>query len=499
LGIISVIFVLGILLFQSSQQEMQEGVIRIRASAQDFYEESIRYDVKALQAIMHTLKTDNQLNVGLARGDRVALLERTGPLFSQLKNDFSVTHLYFSDLDRVNLLRVHAPLRYGDTIDRITTLQAERSGTISYGVELGALGTFTLRLVMPWFDESHKLIGYVELGMEIDQVLEKLRDFFDVQTVMLINKQYLEQGKWEDGMRTLGRTPDWDRFLDVVTSTQSVNTLPFQIIEPLISHGINAQKPISELIYQDRSYRITALPLYDAGGRKVAHLKMLTDVSEKEQVAHHIVFVSILAMAIAGGILFTLFYWLVGRIGYRIECSEKELEKLAHYDELTGLYNRRVFQDFLDEELSRTKRNNNSVALLMLDIDYFKLVNDNYGHLAGDAVLRGLSERLVSQVRNIDRVCRYGGEEIAIIMPETNKGALVMAERLRAIVEDQSFDIGDGKQINVTVSIGVATFPVDADSCDALVAAADTMLYAAKEGGRNKVCIYGKDTPPITS
>lgn len=166
----------------------------------------------------------------------------------------------------------------------------------------------------------------------------------------------------------------------------------------------------------------------------------------------------------------------------------EQAEELARRDGLTGLYNRRTFDSMLEDEILRTQRFNRPVSLLMLDIDYFKRVNDKYGHQAGDAILKGMSDLLVKQARAVDSVCRYGGEEIAVILPETDTvGAMNAAERLRAGVERQSFDIGEGKAINITMSIGVATYPQQADSLEALVKASDVALYAAKEAGRNRV------------
>ena len=127
----------------------------------------------------------------------------------------------------------------------------------------------------------------------------------------------------------------------------------------------------------------------------------------------------------------------------------------------------------------------------MLDIDHFKRVNDAYGHEAGDVVLKGLSGLLVQQVRAVDRVCRYGGEEFTVILPETDAAmAMQIAERMRAEVERQPFDIGDGKTVGITVSIGVATYPQHVDSPEEVVNAADIALYAAKLAGRNRVSRY---------
>lgn len=173
------------------------------------------------------------------------------------------------------------------------------------------------------------------------------------------------------------------------------------------------------------------------------------------------------------------------------EVLVQSLNELATHDGLTGLYNHRTFYALLEDELARAIRFDRPVSLLMLDIDHFKRVNDVHGHLAGDAVLKGLSELLGRRARAIDRVCRYGGEEITVILPEINLDAAVnVAERLRARVEAQPFDVNAGAPLHITVSIGVASFPAHADSAQALVAAADAALYAAKQGGRNRISRY---------
>ncbi len=168
-----------------------------------------------------------------------------------------------------------------------------------------------------------------------------------------------------------------------------------------------------------------------------------------------------------------------------------KMQQQARTDALTGLNNRGEFQRQLKEEEERSRRYHRSFSLLMLDIDHFKRVNDTHGHQAGDAVLKGLSELLGRQARAIDHVCRYGGEEITVILPETAiEDAVNAAERIRAAVESHVFEIGGGKSVPITVSIGVATFPDHADGAEALVAAADTALYTAKQRGRNRIIRY---------
>jgi diguanylate cyclase (GGDEF)-like protein len=489
---IVIILLLSILHYQQEKAALQQGVIGFHALAQSFYYESIRYDTQLLQGLLHSLGHDALLNTELTRRDRAALLQHANPHFEEFKRDFNITHFYFSGPGRVNLLRVHAPLWHGDIINLITTLQAEASGMMAYGVELGPLGTFTLRVVSPWYDEdTHKLIGYVELGMETDQVLNRLEDFFDLQVVTIVYKKFLQRDKWEAGMRALGRTPHWDRFPNLVTSERSSDTISPLIVEHLKNDKIMTNNTSMEVKKGGQTYQMLHLPLMDAGGREIAKMILLADVTLPVNMMWETMYIGSIAMLSAGTILFIFFYWLVGKVGQRIEYNEQALQNLAIRDGLTGLYNHRTSYSLLEDELNRSRRYTRPLALLMLDIDHFKRVNDTCGHRAGDLVLCELSELLMHHAREIDHVCRYGGEEMILILPETDtEMAMNIAERIRKAVETQVFDVSDEKQLSITISIGVASYPVHAETKEALVTAADNAMYQAKQSGRNRVCVY---------
>ena len=167
---------------------------------------------------------------------------------------------------------------------------------------------------------------------------------------------------------------------------------------------------------------------------------------------------------------------------------EKTVE-LAETDSMTGLFTNRAYQERLEAEFRKAQAGRQSLSLLILDVDYFKRINDTYGHPQGDELLRQLGELLRNHARKADICCRYGGDEFTIVMPETIKAeAAMVAGRIRQAVEATTFSL-DGVAANITVSIGVAGYPQDVGQKAALVAAADKALYAAKQSGRNNVQI----------
>jgi len=164
----------------------------------------------------------------------------------------------------------------------------------------------------------------------------------------------------------------------------------------------------------------------------------------------------------------------------------QQVRQLAVTDPLTGLANRRHFNEELEREVARHQRFDSPMCLLFLDIDHFKRVNDTYGHPEGDEVLKGLASTLTATVRTVDLVCRHGGEEFAVLLPSTNLDAAVaVAERIRTAVSDTP--MGREGTIRVTLSAGVAAFPEDGTLADELLEVADARLYRAKEAGRNRV------------
>ena len=226
----------------------------------------------------------------------------------------------------------------------------------------------------------------------------------------------------------------------------------------------------------------TALPTEPAAGERRdeigslmgAFSRMLTTVEEQANEIHHF------AERLDGA--------------YKeVEPTSARLKEFSFKDEVTGLYNRRFFAIRIEEEVSRYRRFNHPVSVVLLDLDDFKAVNDELGHAAGDQTLRDMADILIKYSRGINVICRYGGDEFAVLLVETSKaGALLYADRIRQVLGTYPFAHGR----RVTASFGIASLPEDVTPTgDDLIRAADEALYAAKRAGKNRVSLY-EDVAP---
>jgi diguanylate cyclase (GGDEF)-like protein len=171
----------------------------------------------------------------------------------------------------------------------------------------------------------------------------------------------------------------------------------------------------------------------------------------------------------------------------------EEADHFSKCDSLTGLYNRGYFEESLSGEISRARRYDTEFSILFMDLDDFKNINDSMGHLAGDFVLKKVANLIIDEKREEDVAARYGGEELVIILPETNKvNTIIKAERIRKKIQDMPL-VFDGKETQITISGGVATFPQDAKDAHELINCADQALYRAKSEGKNRICLFSTD------
>lgn len=653
--------IVGYYFLSNIDYRQKHGAVYQEAIAmQKHLKSALEYKAETMGANLSFIVQNRALIAALKASDRSKLLQLGASIYARLNREHDITHFYFHSPERVNIARIHKPDRFGDSIHRFTAIGAEKEKRLFSGIELGPLGTFTLRSVLPVVEDGN-LLGYIELGQEIDAILDETHRAFNVQLFLLIHKRYLNRDRWEEGMRMLSRSFDWDMFPESVMISQSVADAPNDYLAAINADDHTDDAEILDTIeFNDKNYWAGVLPVLDAGDREVAHLVFLHDMTElREESKNELIWFMLLSTLISW-IIFIFFYRVLGSTeqdlmsarqqlieasearmreveetlniqrvldemlnislppltmkevmqksldavlsipafalrnqgsiflanekGDHLEmiadrnlpdilmqsCSllplgkclcgkaaanreivyqnhlndlheiqydgmqphghycipvlsegrllgvlnayiepghernkteegflknvadtlavvierkqaEEQLKKMAHFDNLTGLPNRSLFQDRLDQVLALSKRHKDEFAVLFLDLDHFKEVNDTLGHDAGDDLLSHAASRLLSCVRKSDTVARMGGDEFTVIVSEANaEGSVEYVAR--HIIESliKPFEL-NGTQCQVGTSIGIAVYPHDGRDGETLLKHADIAMYEAKK------------------
>lgn len=585
----------------------------------------IDLQISGLTLAIQPIAADKRMIGALREGDRKRLLNDWQAVFEIMKKENHLTHFYFLDKNRVCLLRVHNPSKYGDLIDRFTAQKAEWSHKRSSGIEIGPLGTFTLRVIQPVYDQG-VLIGYIELGKEIEDVLEALHERSTDNIAVLIHKKYIKQRSWEEGMRMLGRDSNWNQLPKDALIYTSQQRLPDPFLEVAKQHEEThcLHRIIdTEISYAEKKWRVSMIPLKDASDKEIGDLMLMSDISfESGEFIRFIVNSAAVGIVLMGaflGFIFLLlqrtdrnirrqqsnlqeseerfeqiaeqsrtFVWevdsegkftyvstmvekilgyrseeLVGHkyfcdlhpiegrevfqkivdeiferkesfenltnlastrdgnavwlstngiamvnidgnlIGYRgsntdiseRKFSEEKINGLAFFDQLTALPNRTLLQDRLKQAMAASSRSGNYGALIFIDLDNFKTLNDTLGHDIGDSLLKLAAQRLSLCVREGDTVSRFGGDEFVVVLGglssnETDAATVgeLVAEKILASLNQPYFLRGINHRS--TASIGITLFKGDSTSIDDLMKQADLAMYKSKDAGRNGLSFF---------
>lgn len=315
-------------------------------------------DVTTMSATLEAIIRDPQLLDSFKARDREALLNRGRPLFSRLKKQFKITHFYFHQPNHINLVRMHKELR-GDLIDRQTLKKASEIGQPSSGLEQGPTGNPVLRVVYPWHasfpltscnalytiscntnifnqPDSGELVGFVELGKEFEDIANNISDLLKIDLVIAVDKKFLNQKRWEERNKKLGRQSAWNKFPDHVIIDQTLGTLPNEISQRMM--GPRSERESSILIKQsNRTKQALFIPFNDLNGTRLGYVVTLNDITEITNNADR----SIRNLSITGSILgvglITLFYFLLTKVDKNLEQrrvkliqAKAELEESHH-------------------------------------------------------------------------------------------------------------------------------------------------------------------------
>ncbi|MDQ6961165.1 MAG: diguanylate cyclase [Mariprofundaceae bacterium] len=293
------------LLDRQLSSEMQMTV----SSLQEHFNISKDSHLELMASKLEMITLNDALMDALIDGDREQLLTLSLPIFTKLKAVYHITHFYFHDAQRYNILRVHEPTRYGDKIDRFTMEGAAREQRLFHGMELGPLGTFTLRVVLPVF-KKERLIGYIELGLEVEDILKFVQQALATDLVVLIDKQYIRKQGWEKGMKMLSRAPNWSQLTSFVVTYQSRPDIPDSLLKEVSS--TTSLTIHRNFLLNNKIYWVSAIHLSDVADREVGQLLLIREMTsaiEETRTEFWLLFGTALLL---GVVILIFFYAVLG-------------------------------------------------------------------------------------------------------------------------------------------------------------------------------------------
>ena len=246
------------------------------AAVAKLFAQKLDKDTNLMIATMRAMMTNRAIEQAFRKRDREALSRQGSFLFASLHDNHRITHLYFTGPDLINLYRFHIPDEFGDEIKRVTTLQAKERQDAAYGLELGAMGTLTLRLVMPWLRDG-RVIGYLEIGEEVEHLISEIRESLSVDMLVLVDKRMVSQQQWQRGQALMQREGNWDRFATHVALAQTIDALPAALDDPTLQALLAGRT--AEIDDRGRALHLAVVPLEDVAKRHIGDVVVMRDIT----------------------------------------------------------------------------------------------------------------------------------------------------------------------------------------------------------------------------
>jgi len=405
--------------YQEFDEESLHGMLLSVEHARGEWNRNVASEVNLLKAqIDHIARNPAMLKAWQNR-DLPSLIALAQPAYEQLKRKYRITHFYFMAPDRTIFLRVHQPDRRGDLIDRSTLLAAERTGEDSWGVELGPLGTFTLRYVRPW-KQNGKTTGYLELGMEIEHLAGQLARNMNLDVMTVIRKEYITREKFEAGRQAFGFVGQWDAYRDFVVAHQTIADLPREVAHWL-EHDYN-QATGSEVFSArqgEKRFACGAIHLPDATGRGVADLIVMRDVTVEAGAAWNALLLNLgLVIVLFGGLL-VLLWSVTGTAERQLGAAFAQLRESEEY---LGATLRSIGDGVISTDVAGNVNSLNAVAEALTGwtraeaqgrpiAEVFHIVNAQTRAEAQNPVHRALAEgRIIGLANHTALIARDGTE-----------------------------------------------------------------------------------------
>jgi len=495
----------GSYLIDKIVEDKKEYYLSVQSELLAVKYKSIHRYLKIMSQDIHLMYSQNQqlidaLKLAKDAKSKEEQAEIREKIYNLLKRNYKrlkhmgISSVHFHTVDNHSFLRMNYPTEYGEnlTSSRISIENTNRTHEPQSGFETSRFMT-GLRFVYPLETKDKEPLGSVEISFSTAYLLNSIIDDFVYDAHVLIGKNISEgsivaeglfdeyQKSWESENYYIEESTH-----KKINDKQLYKKISTPKLKKEIAEGIKKRKPFSVVVtYNYKNIILTFLPL--TGTDKTKNIAYIVTYTESDYLSN---------IEIEHGYLKILFYTVLLMLflfSIYVILNREKLKNLALYDPLTKLPNRALFTIEFQNELNRASRYNNKVALMFLDLDGFKAVNDTYGHQTGDALLQKVAETLITSIRKSDIACRLSGDEFTIILPDIrNQDEAVKVANF--IINELNQDIIINHEvIKIGVSVGISIYPDHADNTNDLIKFADNMMYRSKINGKNQVTVYSRE------
>ncbi len=455
--------------------------------SKDIY--SIYTDNKKIADILTQAAKTSKQQQSYLRSKLYKLLEKR---YVRLKR-MGVNQIQFVLAENTSFLRMSKPKLFGDNLTdvRYTISHTNETKKFTEGFEIGRT-VHGFRFVYPLFNAQKHYIGCIDISFSSQKMIENILDNYINDAHFLLSKTMLEKYSWKKEQQVYFEQ-NWEMPGFLIEKATHTTAGDINLYKQIKDYDLVQQ--IAQKSKSKKAFAISSTYNYESIVLSFVPVKEVID----DKIAAYIVTYiesdyldNILLEEFYLKILFYAILFLLFVFGIYVIINKEKLKEMAHYDTLTKLPNRLSFYISFEHEINRAKRYRNKLGVLFIDLDGFKKVNDTYGHTVGDKLLIEVANRLVISVRTTDIVARLAGDEFTIILTDLklNHEALGVAKK---IIRELNKDfVIDNTVINVGASVGVAIYPEHGADIDTLVQNADTMMYEAKNSGKNIAVVYDK-------
>jgi PAS domain S-box-containing protein len=421
-SILLLLIIFALAIYRLQQKHINDDVQARLDNVSRYFNQFLASDARLIGETTHFVKDNPDIQNAWLAKDRETMLTLTSPIFEKLRRDYRITHLYFIDTNNTCFLRVHNPQRFGDRINRFTLESASGTKMPSWGIELGPYGTFTLRVVQPWFI-NNTLSGFIEFGEEIDHISPQLKGVINVDLAFLIDKSLLSRDDWQEGLKIAGRTGDWNLMPNRVIVDSTISEVPPEFIKLAGLPHKEHQARILTAKLAGSTFSAGLVKLSDAAGHEVGDILVIKNIT-KEQASLRMLLavVATVGFLIASALVSFFYTYIAGIEKHLLEAhtalileieKRKEVEILLrkHKDNLEDTVKERTEElqrtnKYLQEEIVERQKAENA---LRKSEERFKQVAESAGDWIWEVNTEGL---YIYSSPVVEKVLGYKPEEI---------------------------------------------------------------------------------------